>query len=430
MCVHFVRYHQTIKAVVSSTQVSILTLLRHLLQLVHVRTLTSQHAASDRHLKQPVGAPKELCEYRPLLSRFAFALVSKEYVKGSARVDADNPGDDEQEDFVEPCQCWFACTYSLPCRHYFTHCLRNRRSVFNSNLIDPRWAPLPTERLSAQQSAAGTIQQLSVPQSFNTQQQHYRLAAAVCTSIAGILAEVPASQFGQALAWLNRIENEARQGVWRPDSPAEPTTSADHQQEPVAGPSRATVTPAKPTTSADHQQEPVAAPSTASACGDLHYPVAVSQRGRPQKRKQRLFDQTNRVVTFEKKKPAVRDMMRLSWLVGPDVAHSAVRSEYKIQSGDVAAGNTVLALCKDSRARYDEVQPYFTAEAWRAVTSLIDSFDVDSGVCATCSQLSGQGTASNVKWVQCDGCLFWIHLNCTGLTRKPRSTWFCAACES
>jgi len=106
----FVGYHRTIKAVVSSTQVSIPTLLRHLLQLVHVRTLTSHHAAFDRHLKQPVGAPKELCNYRPLLSRFAFELVSKEYVKGSARVDADNQADDEQEDFIEPCQCWFACT--------------------------------------------------------------------------------------------------------------------------------------------------------------------------------------------------------------------------------------------------------------------------------------------------------------------------------
>jgi len=178
----FVGYHRTIKAVVSSTQVSIPTLLRHLLQLVHVRTLTSHHAAFDRHLKQPVGAPKELCNYRPLLSRFAFELVSKEYVKGSARVDADNQADDEQEDFVEPCQCWFACTYNLPCRHYFTHCLRNHQSVFNPNFVDPRWAPLPTQRLTVLQSAAGSIQQLTVPQTFNTQQQRYRLAASVCTS--------------------------------------------------------------------------------------------------------------------------------------------------------------------------------------------------------------------------------------------------------
>jgi len=230
----FLRYHRTIKAVVSSTQVSIPTLLRHLLQLVHVRTLTSHHAAFDRHLKQPVSAPKELCNYRPLLSRFAFELVSKEYVKGSARVDADNQADDEQEDFVEPCQCWFACTYNLPCRHYFTHCLRNHQSVFNPNFVDPRWAPLPTQRLTVLQSAAGSIQQLTVPQTFNTQQQRYRLAASVCTSIAAILAEVPASEFGQALAWLNRIENDARQGTWRPDSPAEPVTSVNlDRQEPA-----------------------------------------------------------------------------------------------------------------------------------------------------------------------------------------------------
>ena len=220
----------------------------------------------------------------------------------------------------------------------------------------------------------------------------------------------------------------------------EPSTSGDHQQDPVAGPSWETVRRAEP--SSDHQHDPVAGPSREtvtsvepSTCDrqrqdTLHYPVAVSQRGRPQKRKQRLFDQTNRVVTFERRKPVVRDMMRLSWLVGPDVSHNAVRSDYKIQIGDVAAGNTVLALCKDSRARYDEVQPYFTAEAWSAVTSLIDSFDVDASVCATCGRLSGHGTAANVKWVQCDGCLLWIHLNCTGLTRKPRGTWFCAVCES
>ena len=65
-------------------------------------------------------------------------------------------------------------------------------------------------------------------------QKRYRLAASVCTSVAAILVEVPASEFGQALAWLNRIENDARQGTWRPDSPAKPVTSVDLDQQDLA----------------------------------------------------------------------------------------------------------------------------------------------------------------------------------------------------
>jgi len=78
-------YHHTIKAVVQLTQVSLPTLIKHLLQLSDVRQLTAQHAAFDCQLKHPVNIPVQLTEYNKVLSQFASEMVRKEFNKGLSR---------------------------------------------------------------------------------------------------------------------------------------------------------------------------------------------------------------------------------------------------------------------------------------------------------------------------------------------------------
>jgi len=160
----------------------------------------------------------------------------------------------------------------------------------------------------------------------------------------------------------------------------------------------------------------------------LAYPTAVSQRGRPQKRKQRLFDTAKKNVLFEKLRPAVRDQLRLSWIVSSDVATAAVRTGYKITAGDIDITVRGLGLLKDDRSQHAELQQYCTAECWQVVMQRVSEFSCNETVCGICAAVNS-GQSKKVKWVQCDGCVCWVHLMCAGLSRKPRGTWFCGDCE-
>ena len=162
----------------------------------------------------------------------------------------------------------------------------------------------------------------------------------------------------------------------------------------------------------------------------LQYPVAVSQRGRPQKRKQRLFESVNKLTPFEKLTLPLRDILRLRWLVGPEIANDAVRRGYKAQTGDIVYSQATLSLCCDERAQLHELQQYFEADAWQTAIAAVDAFDITAAVCASCSRRSGSGNSASVKWIQCDGCLSWQHLTCAGYTRKPRGNWFCESCNN
>jgi len=156
----------------------------------------------------------------------------------------------------------------------------------------------------------------------------------------------------------------------------------------------------------------------------------VSQRGRPQKRKQRLFDSANRLLPFEKLRPIQRDETRLCWIVGEEKAKRAVRFMYVIQQSDIRTTSDILTLCKDDRANSVQIRQYLEGNAWNDLQSAIDSFGADDAVCGVCKRHSGYGRQETVKWLQCDRCLVWVHLKCVDLSRRPRGNWFCSACRS
>jgi len=210
------RYHQTIKAVVRSTQVSIPTLLTHLIQLSDVRTISAKHAAFDRQMKKPSKVPRELAEYRSVVSKFAFELILKEHTKAIGR---QNDTNDELDDFVSPCQCSFASSYQLPCRHFFSHCIQNNIDLYDNSLIHARWAPTAPADGTVTSSTAVNV--VSLNPNIQTQQQRFKVAMSRCTVIASVLAELPSREFPAALKWLDEVEVHAKQRNWSVPSAAE-----------------------------------------------------------------------------------------------------------------------------------------------------------------------------------------------------------------
>ena len=256
-------------------------------------------------------------------------LLKKEFRKAQSQ--------SQSEDFTRPCTCSFFVTYRLPCRHFFAHCLQQEVSVFDDTLIDGRWAPLPPATTSSSQASVNVV---TIQHNFSTAQQRFKLSSARCNVLASILAELPASRFPRALEWLDQLERSARSGTWGQDLPstsAQPSTSVDPStghsstsQPSSDATATQSSTSAASRTSQPSTSQPASHPLSSQPSSSLHYPLPVSQRGRPVKRKQRLFDAANRLLPFEKLRPSRRDYVRLSWLVDSDVANAALKNGYII----------------------------------------------------------------------------------------------------
>jgi len=206
------------------------------------------------------------------------------------------------------------------------------------------------------------------------------------------------------------------------------STSAPDNTSPNATPSHSAV-PIAPTSTPASTSASVTATLTGSV-QHLRYHTPVAQRGHPGKQKQRLFEKTNRLVTFERLPLNAKDILRLRWLVCPDTARDAVRKGYKIPRSDVRSNQVALCMCADERACISDIKQYFMEDAWENLSAEISAVDVNDTLCVVCCRRSGAGSNAVVKWIQCDGCLVWVHLHCTAHTRKPRGNWFCDVCQS
>jgi len=199
-------------------------------------------------------------------------------------------------EFTRPCACSFSMTYQLPCRHFFAQCLQQDVSLFDDTLIDGRWSPLQT---AATQSSQSSVNIVMIQHNFITVQQRFKVASARCNVLASILAELSASRFPWALEWLDQLEQSARSGSWWQDMPSNnaqtsttnlASTSGDPSTSQAASNTTATQssTGAPPANSAEPSTGEPSDQGPSQASSALHYPLPVSQRGRPMKRKQRI----------------------------------------------------------------------------------------------------------------------------------------------
>jgi len=112
------------------------------------------------------------------------------------------------------------------------------------------------------------------------------------------------------------------------------------------------------------------------------------------------------------------------------MAKEVVRNGYVLQAKDITVSNEMLALCIEDRAKLVEIRQHLSFTAWNRLQSAIAGFSTDDTVCHDCKRRSGEGRQNTIKWVQCDACVHWLHLNCVGLSRQPRGNWFCSACDA
>jgi len=153
-------------------------------------------------------------------------------------------------------------------------------------------------------------------------------------------------------------------------------------------------------------------------------PKPTRQLGRPARQRQRLF--MKKPVVFERMKTYDRDCWRLEKFVSREVAVSATRAATFCDTTDINI-NFNVSLVTDERFQLAELQKYFSPEAWDTLTSHIRLSLQGNALwkCHVCKSDQDQ----TGRWVQCDGCLSWLHYSCVGISRKPRGYFFCNGCK-
>ena len=71
------------------------------------------------------------------------------------------------------------------------------------------------------------------------------------------------------------------------------------------------------------------------------------------------------------------------------------------------------------------IKPFFTAEAWVAVQSVIEERKKLPRLCCQCGR-----DISEKQSIGCDSCMEWVHLECTSLKKVLRTKfWYCTSCK-
>ena len=116
----------------------------------------------------------------------------------------------------------------------------------------------------------------------------------------------------------------------------------------------------------------------------------------------------------------------LKWFVNEEVAERVMRGGNLIAEEEVETRpEKIPRKCLDENVCIVQIKKYFSFDGWSVLTNNIEVMR-SCGVwtCSMCSSdLDGNDS------IACDSCLDWVHLNCIGLKRAPKTKhWFCRCC--
>lgn len=117
----------------------------------------------------------------------------------------------------------------------------------------------------------------------------------------------------------------------------------------------------------------------------------------------------------------------LKWFVvdNEGIVESALTLQRQIEPEEVCDNAPIQCLDKDvSLAR---IKKYFQTKAWKFVEELVENVK-KCGIwnCPVCLEDTDNGESDAIE---CDACLRWYHIQCSGLSTLPKKrTWICRNC--
>ena len=121
-------------------------------------------------------------------------------------------------------------------------------------------------------------------------------------------------------------------------------------------------------------------------------------------------------------------IVMLSWFLDRQVKEAVLKRKRLVEEEDVEIRpERIPSACLEDDVCIRSIQKYFTADAWCAVTNVLDV--LRSNVvwyCGICAKEINDEIEDSIK---CDSCLTWFHFQCARIKKCPKvKEWFCRHC--
>ena len=142
--------------------------------------------------------------------------------------------------------------------------------------------------------------------------------------------------------------------------------------------------------------------------------------GLPKQKKQRTGG-----MPFFKKNLRTRQRNMLAWFVEVRVIESALAGNLICETEVEQIPHNLPSSLLEPQLDLNLIKPFFTAEAWVAVQSVIEERKKLPWLCCQCGR-----DISEKQSIGCDSCMEWVHLECARLKKVPRTKfWYCTSCK-
>lgn len=132
-------------------------------------------------------------------------------------------------------------------------------------------------------------------------------------------------------------------------------------------------------------------------------------------------------VTYEKKNYRIKQKTLLVFLVNQETVKSTLQKEYVLRIDDLRHinGDNLRDTFVDDKVNTDISKYSMKEDAMKSQIYHHKKKEKNDFTCYLCSK-SVEGSS-----VQCDSCLVWIHIQCTGISKKElqKLVYYCPQCE-
>ena len=133
-------------------------------------------------------------------------------------------------------------------------------------------------------------------------------------------------------------------------------------------------------------------------------------------------------VAFENLIPEAKEKIMLAWFIGDATALDVLKGKLVTEDMVEVIPENVNNACISESVCLASIKRYFTSDAWKVVLDVVQQKKVKCVYyCPVCKQ---EIDDSKHHSINCNLCLSWLHLRCSGLKKAPKKRlWFCQSCK-
>ena len=439
---------------------------RYMVCLTTLRTERSHRLLNGLHKQPTKPVTDEELQYRSLLTPYAFDMV-KQQLLASTKVEVLSSSTVNSSSGVRDvsnteCECQFANTMGLPCKHILAIRRYNGLDMYCADAVNVRWtAQFYSSKihLGCQRPRLSIATQQTPRKSVMSERERYKQAGLKLNELQSVMSQCGMLEFKDRCHMIEELitmwkgmkkvtvieQGEAEYEMQEPAEEELPMNPIEKPQEQESEeieelPEIEHIPEAilEPGTGLDEETDSDVEVSARDSLPNLSaavFSTKSKKRGRPcgacttaigLPKAKKIKLSKGKPVAFHQKDIQSRQRQILGWLVNDSVTEAVMSGHRLIGEEEVEQDpEEVGCSVRDKHVDINIVRRFFDDDAWTAVDHVYHQCLISSWRCSRCTViLEDDGS------ICCDSCLNWMHMKCAKLKKSPRTRfWFCSNCK-